>query len=175
MKQVMIKSSFFVLLGLLGLNRSVFAQTDSLRALIPLQESSPELLVKTYNQLAWEYRDLRSDSALYFSNLALRLARDFGFHHEEVQALNYMGVSYRNLSVYSKAFEKYLEALKKAEEYDDYEQKGYALINLGNLYLFQSNYKGAIEYFVKALDQAQELGDQRMVAYCYINLRKFGY
>ena len=81
-----------------------------------------------------------------------------------------MGVAYRNLSVYSKAFEKYLEALHMAEEIGDEEQRGYALINLGNLYLFQTNFEGAARYFIQALDQAQSLGDKRMQGYCFVNL-----
>ena len=134
------------------------------------QAGDPEEQAKLHNELAWDYRDIRSDSALYHATKAYGLAADLGLEHEMVQALNYMGVAYRNLSVYSKAFEKYLEALKLAEDIGDQEQRGYALINIGNLYLFQRNFGGAVRYFIQALDQAQELGDKRMQGYCFVNL-----
>ncbi len=130
----------------------------------------PRAQTEAHNALAWAYRDLRSDSALYHATRALRLAQANDLQHQTVLALNYQGVAYRNLSVYSKAFEKYLEALKLAEEIGDEEQRGYALINIGNLYLFQTNFEGAARYFVQALDQAQSLGDKRMQGYCFVNL-----
>lgn len=146
-------------------------QVDSLkRQLNILGISAYAGLVKTHNQLAWEYRDIRPDSALYHANQALRLARDHGLIFAEIQSLNYVGVAYRNLSNFSKAFEKYLEALKLAEERGDNEQRGYSLINLGNLYWYQTNFQGAIKYFIQALDQAQALANKRMVAYCFLNL-----
>ncbi|MFY0688429.1 MAG: response regulator [Cyclobacteriaceae bacterium] len=123
-----------------------------------------------FNAIAWEYRDNRADSSLYFSNQAYQIAIENRLQHQEIQSLNYMGVAYRNLGVFSRAFEKYIEALRLSEEYGDDEQRGYSLINLGNLYLFQTNYQGAINYFIKGLDQAQELGNRRMQAYCYLNL-----
>ncbi len=90
---------------------------------------------------------------------------------QEIQSINYVGVAYRNLSNFSKAFEKYLEALKLSEEAGNGEQRGYSLINLGNLYLYQTNFHGAIKYFIfRHSDQAQSLADKRMVAYCFLNL-----
>ena len=142
---------------------------DSLRTL--LKDDLSEIdQADILNQLAWEYRDIRPDSSLYFTNRALRIAQSNNLKRQEIQALNYMGISYRNLSVYSKAFEMYIEALRLSEDYKDQEQRGYTLINLGNLYLFQTNFQGAINYFIQALDQAQSLGDRRMQGYCFINL-----
>ncbi|MFT7282603.1 MAG: tetratricopeptide (TPR) repeat protein, partial [Cyclobacteriaceae bacterium] len=129
--------------------------------------SSPEYKANVYNQLAWEFRDTRPDSALYYTTQALKIAKEFGYSRPQIQAYNYMGVAYRNLSVFSKAFEMYLEALRLSELYDDLEQRGYTLINLGNLYLYQTNFQGAINYFIQALDQAQSLGNRRMQAYCF--------
>lgn len=144
---------------------------DSLRAkLSHTADSETRELTIINNALAWEYRDIRPDSALFFANRALRLSREHAYPDLEIQAINYIGVAYRNLSNFSKAFEKYLEALKLAEDRKNSEQRGYSLINLGNLYLYQTNFQGAIKYFIQALDQAQALADNRMVAYCFLNL-----
>lgn len=129
-----------------------------------------KIQIEQYCEQAWELRDKRPDSSLFYANKALNLAREHQYGDLEIQAVNYIGVAYRNLSNYSKAFEKYLEALRLAEERGNQEQRGYSLINLGNLYLYQTNFHGAIKYFIQALDQAQSLANQRMVAYCFTNL-----
>ena len=147
------------------------SKADSLHhQLSSLQDHQTEQLVEVNSALAWAYRDNRPDSALYYALKANKLAKEYGFRDLEIQALNYIGVAYRNLSNFSKAFEKYLEALKLSEERQNAEQRGYSLINLGNLYLYQTNFQGAIKYFIQALDQAQSLANNRMVAYCFLNL-----
>lgn len=146
-------------------------QADSLlKVLKKLDDNEHKSLIEVNNALAWSYRDERPDSSLYYANTALLLAREFGYQDLEIQAINYSGVAYRNLSNFSKAFEKYLEALKLSEETGNQEQRGYSLINLGNLYLYQTNFQGAIKYFIQALDQAQSLANKRMVAYSFLNL-----
>ncbi len=161
---------FFVPLATFSSN-----EIDSLRRMVNNGNPDEKVLAEIFVELAWNYRDIRPDSALYFSNRSLDIARRTALKHLEIQAMNYMGVAYRNLSVYSKAFEVYLEALRLSEEYGDSEQRGYTLINLGNLYIYQTNFQGAISYFIQALDQAQALGDQRMQGYCFINLGRSYY
>ena len=144
---------------------------DSLhQELRQLSDGDLKKRVQINNALAWEYRDVRPDSSLFFANKALKISKENGFLDDEIQSINYIGVAYRNLSNFSKAFEKYLEALKLAEDRSNGEQRGYSLINLGNLYLYQTNFQGAIKYFIQALDQAQSLADKRMVGYCFLNL-----
>lgn len=168
----MVRLLLIFFLYLIGITPFALAQestTDSLKDQLVLSFDDEER-ADIFLKLAWEYRDSRPDSSLYFSNQAVQIARVRRLSRQEIQALNYMGVAYRNLSVYSKAFEMYIEALQLAEERKDSEQRGYTLINIGNLYLFQTNFQGAITYFIQALDQAQSLGDRRMQGYCYINL-----
>ncbi len=144
---------------------------DSLRAELAKTDDL-EISSQIYNQLAWEYRDASPDSSLFFANKSIKISKSLGLLHLQIEAINFMGVAYRNLSMYSNAFEKYLEALRLAEEHGDEEQRGYTLINLGNLFWYQTNFKDAISYFIQALDQARSLGDRRMQAYCYINLAR---
>ncbi|MFY0598404.1 MAG: response regulator [Cyclobacteriaceae bacterium] len=161
----------FLWVTFLVVGQSADSELDSLRKEIGnVSDGDQEKLADAHLQIAWKLRDTRPDSALYYSNVALRLAEENELLSIKVQAINYIGICYRNLSNYSKAFEKYLEALNLAEEINHREQIGYSLINLGNLYLFQTNFQGAIRYFIQALDQAQLLADRRMMAYCYLNL-----
>ena len=109
---------FFILHNCFSYGQSGRELIDSLNQML-----STELTLKEradiLNQLAWEYRDMRPDSTLYFANLAHKISVAEGFNRAEVQAINYMGVGYRNLSVYSNSFEKYIEALQLSEKYGD--------------------------------------------------------
>ncbi len=158
-----------IFLSLLDFAHGTTSEIDSLRNQLMVVENVTDS-AKILNKLAWEYRDIRPDSALYFSNQSAKLSKNNELIHEMIEATNFMGVAYRNLGVYSKAFEIYLEALALSEKHGDEEQRGYTLINLGNLFWYQTNFQDAIKYFIQALDQAQVLGDRRMQAYCYINL-----
>ena len=145
------------------------AQVDSLRHALEATNDQFEL-VRTYNALAWELRDIRPDSALYYASKAVKLADEANFVHEATEGTNFMGVAHRNLSNYSEAFQYYLEALRRAQESDDGEQIGYSLINIGNLHGYQTNFTEAIGYFEQAIEQAMELENQRMLGYSYVNL-----
>jgi len=138
------------------------------------QLSQPSLKSKervdTYSQLAWKFRDIRPDSTVYFANQAVKIATEADLAHETIKATNYLGVGYRNLSMYTQAMDMYLKALSLAEQTGDTEQQGYALINIANLNLFQKDFSEAREYLFKALDKAQVLEDKNMQAYVYLNL-----
>ncbi|WP_420583122.1 tetratricopeptide repeat protein [Reichenbachiella sp.] len=121
-------------------------------------------------QLSWQYRNVNSDSALYFGEQAYELSKSHNYESGIIKSLNFQGIAYRNKSDYSNAFKYFVEALKAAEEAQNLEQIGYSNINIGNIYIYQTNYEGALEYFEKALIPAQELNDQNMLAYVYLNL-----
>ena len=143
---------------------------DSLFQKLSERKLSDKELVDTYSALAWEFRNNRPDSTLYFANQAIKIAADKNLMDERIQATNYLGVAYRNLSLYSKSLEMYLLALELAESYRNQEQRGYSLINIANLYLYQKDYLEARNYLIRALDQAQQLVDKVMMGYCYVNL-----
>jgi signal transduction histidine kinase/CheY-like chemotaxis protein/AraC-like DNA-binding protein len=147
------------------------AQTiDSLLNVLENPKLDEKGYVDTYSALAWEFRNSRPDSTLYFANLAIKIAEENDLINERIQATNYLGVAYRNLSLYSKSLEMYLKALELSEKYGNAEQRGYSLINIANLYLYQKDYLEARNYLIRALDQAQERVDKVMIGYCYVNL-----
>ncbi len=141
---------------------------DSLKA--KLHSSSGQVLADLYNQLAWEYRNIESDSTIHYASLSHTLSTSIDYKDGMIQSLNYIGIGYRNQSDYSKAFEFFVQALKASEQAGNLEQQGYSLINIGNIYIYQTNYVGAIEYFQNALEPARKLNNKGMMAYCYLNL-----
>ncbi|UXX79424.1 tetratricopeptide repeat protein [Reichenbachiella carrageenanivorans] len=121
-------------------------------------------------QLSWQYRNVNSDSALYFGQQAYALSQKVNYESGVIKSLNFQGIAYRNKSDYTNAFKYFVEALKAAEEAKNLEQIGYSNINIGNIYIYQTNYEGALEYFEKALSPANQLNNQNMLAYIYLNL-----
>lgn len=144
--------------------RSIDSLKDSLDISSGIQRA--EILT----QLSWQYRNINSDSALYFGEKAYALSKKLNYESGIIKSLNFQGIAYRNKSDYSKAFKFFVDALKAAEEAQNLEQIGYSNINIGNVYIYQTNYDGALEYFEKALVSAQQLDDQSMLAYIHLNL-----
>jgi signal transduction histidine kinase/DNA-binding response OmpR family regulator len=161
-----LSTALFILLVCTGQAQKIQDLVRESKAAKPESREHVDLL----NQIAWEYRDMRPDSMLYYANRALQLAEKHNYINLKIKALNFTGVAYRNLSIYSKSLERYLEALKLAEDHHDGEQLGYALINIANLYLFQKDYLAARSYLIRALDQSQKLANKNMQAYSFINL-----
>ncbi|MEP2026813.1 MAG: ATP-binding protein [Reichenbachiella sp.] len=145
-------------------NKSIDSLKDSLHFSSGIQRA--EILA----QLSWQYRNVNSDSALYFGQQAFEFSKEIKYESGIIKSLNFQGIAYRNKSDYSNAFKYFVEALKAAEEAQNLEQIGYSNINIGNIYIYQTNYEGALEYFEKALVPAQDLNDQSMLAYVYLNL-----
>ena len=120
----------------IALSSQVSAQKiDSLFQVLKRSNLNDKDIVETYSALAWEFRNSRPDSTLYFANQAIVIAREEGFLKEQIQATNYLGVAYRNLSLYSKSLEMYLLALELSEMSRNQEQRGYSLINIANFNL----------------------------------------
>lgn len=152
---------------------SGFGNSQDLDSLIFVAEDdklADSIRGKLYADIAWELRDVRPDSALLYATLALEIAEDDHNYRLITKSINYQGVAYRNLGLYSKSLIKYLEALKRSEEYSDYDQRGYALINIANLHIFQKDFSEAQSYLEQALEQAKELNNSNMMGYAYVNL-----
>ncbi|MFT6882726.1 MAG: signal transduction histidine kinase/CheY-like chemotaxis protein [Marinoscillum sp.] len=148
-------------------------EIDNLKALfIYVDEDNPKEYVTICNKLAWEYRDIRADSSLYYATLALLKAQLHGFKSLEIESINYSGIAYRNLGNLTQALQKYLLALDLSEKEGIDEQRGYTLINIGNLYQHQTNFNTSIEYLEKAVNHAKFLRNDRMLGYAYNNLGK---
>lgn len=152
----------------LALAQSPIEKIDSLQQVIGHQQGKE--LVDSYNQISWNYRNIRIDSSLIYAQRAYHLAQSIQYTFGICESLNFIGISKRNHSNFLGALESFFDALKYAEQDRNLVQISYTLINIGNIYVFQTNYEGAIEYFEKALINANKLEDIDLQAYCYINL-----
>ncbi|MCV9386263.1 tetratricopeptide repeat-containing sensor histidine kinase [Reichenbachiella ulvae] len=149
-------------------NQGPIQKIDSLQSL--MDEAQGKDLVDIYNEISWNYRNIRIDSSLIYAQRAYHLAQSMDYELGISKSLNFIGVAKRNHSNFLGALENFFEALKHAEQSRNLVQLSYTLINIGNIYVFQTNFDGAIDYFERALINANKLEDLDLKAYCHINL-----
>jgi len=151
---------------------SLFAQhakiIDSL-----LNESSNQKdtdLVKTYNELTWQYRLVSRDKALEYGNKALELGNKLHFEKGIAQAYNDMGIIYYDQENYAKAFDCYDKALEIRKKQRD--NKGMAALynKIGILYQKQGNFDQALENQQNALTLFEQINYDIGISYSLNNI-----
>ncbi|MCR9015393.1 ATP-binding protein [Aquiflexum gelatinilyticum] len=93
------------------------------------------------------YKWNRPDSALYYGNNAVLLARQINFPKAELHALSGIILTHLAIGNDSKALQITLEALKIAERNPDWPGKPNLLYHLGTLYTQAKDYEKALSYF----------------------------
>ena len=81
-------------------------------------------------------------------------AKEYKFYDMQVNALNAMGILYKDMLSYDKAIECYLEAYQMASKLPDKKYEIGPLNNIGQLYYLNNNIDKASEYFDRAYDIA---------------------
>lgn len=168
MKRILLISYFSVLLFGEKLSAQNLDYIDSLKTSIV--SSSTEELFDTYLQIGWEYRKSYPDSTIYYSKLAIDLAKKPELQTKTAQPLNYIGVGnyYKGNNI--KAFEYYNQAKDTAIINGDSLQYGHSLNNIGRIYFNQGNYIEAYDYFFRSLEIFQKIKDLPAISYGYKSL-----
>ena len=152
MKTILL-TCLFTLLSIIG-----FAQNKRLDSLIhELAISRPDTnRVLVLVELINSYKFSIPDSAFFYGQQALELARHIKFPKGEAQSLQYLAVTNNFLGNVSKALELQFKILQISGKNNLIEEKQRALTQLGNYYKSHSqNYSKALFY----LHQAMKLSD----------------
>jgi signal transduction histidine kinase len=141
---------------------------DSIKSNI--NTSNKEVLFNSYLKIGWEYRKSYPDSTIYYSELAINLARSPELQTKTAKPLNYIGVGnyYKGNNI--KAFEYYNQARDSAIINGDSLQYGHSLNNIGRIYFNQGNYIEAYDYFFRSLEIFQKIKDLAAISYGYKSL-----
>ena len=124
-----------------------------------------------YARLCQEYSQSNPDTALYFAQQGLMLARSIGFVHGEAACLNVMAGTFSQTGNYVKALELNLQSLKKAESIGDEEMLYDDMTSVSAAYWNQQDNKKSLEYSLKAKNMAiANKMDSSYVLNAYINL-----
>lgn len=107
----------------------------------------------SYRSLDSVFKDFSKDSLKM--SLLLKQSQEKQFLEAESYALNMLGETYRNLSVYDKAINFHENALKKAKQAKNIELEVISLNMLGVVYRRQDVIRTALDYHKEALDLAE--------------------
>ncbi|MES2591136.1 MAG: tetratricopeptide repeat protein [Bacteroidota bacterium] len=158
--------------------RQLFAQNkniDSLQLLLSSDKVDTNRIIHS-NELSFEYINSGLyDSALYYANSALRLARQLQKNNNKneselfqikkgiTNSYSNIGTVYYYLGNYSKTLDYWLKSLKIAEEQNDKKAVAARIGNIGIVYANQADYPKALECYFKALTMNENLGDKKGV------------
>ena len=146
----------FILIQSIGLAQS--ALTKGIMEKLAMAEndtSRVQLMVEICNT----YKFNRPDSALFYGNKAIALARKINYPEGEVSAREMIMLTQMVLGNYPNALKTTLQALKIAERNNFLFHKAILLYQLGSIYNQSKNYNKALEYFRESINLFNSLHD----------------
>ena len=114
-------------------------------------------LVKTYNELTWQYRNVSPEKAIEYGNKALELGNKTAFNKGIAQAYNDLGILYYDKQDNTKALEYYNKSKEIRLKMND--KKGVAAIysKIGVMFQKKGDYATALENQQQALKIYEEI------------------
>jgi len=125
-----------------------------------------ELLLK----VTWKMRNSAPEKAIPYCQEAIDLADSLKEYYELSKGYSFLGVLYRNLSLFNIAFTYYKHSLEISRTYGFDDQLAYGYNNIGNIYLYQNLPHRAVSYLKKADSLGKKLNNDDIRAYSLQNL-----
>jgi serine phosphatase RsbU (regulator of sigma subunit) len=148
---------------------SSFQEIDSLKNLLPLLERDTNQVI-VLNLLSEKLYKSQPDTALLYSEQALKLAEQLDYKRGVGKAYHNIGVVYYRNARYTESINYYVMAVKVLEEINDKNTLQKTYNNIGNVFFQQLNFDKAEEYYLASLRIKQENGDFLGMARSYNNL-----
>ncbi|RFZ94103.1 hypothetical protein D0C36_00660 [Mucilaginibacter conchicola] len=126
--------------------------------------------IEYYNKLVSRYRYDKPDSATFFANIGLQLARSTKNKQGEATMLNQLGMIDDNVGDFESSRKKYLQALDLYEAIHNTKGMATENIRLGVVELRKGQYDRSTGYFLSALELSQKNGDKLGQMEAYITL-----
>lgn len=124
-----------------------------------------------HNSIGNAYNTLLNlDSAEYYYNKALLIAKDENNEKNIAAGFNNLGLVYYDMGKLQEAYQNYLEALKIFEKLGDKANQAITLNNIGLVNMDIGNDEKAIRYFEKAITINMEINDNFNLSMNYSNL-----
>ena len=133
-----------------------YLQTDSLKQeLLKAKDDTSRVLLMA--NLAEAYRWSNPDSAMYFGQGGLKLAKEINFIRGEVNSLTSISVVERELGNLAKALNIALNALSISKEHHFVTEQVFALFRVANVYYDSKNYPKSQLYYLEAEALSQSI------------------
>lgn len=137
---------FLMLLNEANANTSV----DSLRQVLA-NSTNDSVTIMALSKIADEYYDMKSDSALFYYNKAIELAKQNNFSKKLFSLLNSKGVFYSDQQNFSEALFVFKQQAELANSIADSSLISAAYSNIGSIYNYLELNEKAIESYKTAL------------------------
>jgi two-component system NtrC family sensor kinase len=159
----------FLLLNLVNIGFAQNRFIDSLKKQLPYakQDTSNALLLA---DLCYFYRYTNLDSAIDYGNKALALSRQLKFLRGEADALNKLGLAFREKGDLPISMEYQFKALKIADDHHYMLVKANCLRRISHVYRDLKDYPKTLSYAMEALKLDRAIGNKRGEAIQYMNL-----
>jgi two-component system NtrC family sensor kinase len=142
---------------------------DSLKQQLPnlKQDTTGALLL---SDLCYYFRYTNVDSSLYYGNAAITLSKKLKFLRGEADALNKMGLAYREKGDLPKSLELQFKALQISSDNNYIIVKANCLRRIAHVYRDLKDFSTSLKFSYSALANSLSINDARGVAIEYMNL-----
>jgi two-component system, NtrC family, sensor kinase len=167
----MSSKSIFIFLLLIFCNVG-FAQnkiTDSLKKELAIAKKDTSRVI-VLSDLGIQFRNSNPDSAIYYAEAALKLARQIKFKRGEAYALSAIGVGLREKGDLPKSLELNMQALKIAETNNYILETAHILRRIGIVYMDLKEYPTSINYIHQSQHKSELVHFKRGVMIENMNL-----
>ncbi|MFD0793724.1 tetratricopeptide repeat protein [Mucilaginibacter litoreus] len=134
------------------------------------EPSSSADTIEFYNKLVSRYRYDKPDSAVFFANIGLKLAKQLKDFTGQAIMLNQLGMIDDNIGDFESSRKKYIKALSLYKRTGNTKGMATENIRLGVVEMRKGEYDKSIGYFLQALDISQHNGNKAGQMEAYITL-----
>ena len=133
-------------------------------------DTAPREKAEFLNKIGDELRFSNADSAIYYYNKALEIARENDLPHMKAKSINGIGYVKYVEGEYDYAMENFMEAIDIWEKNDN--QRGIAggLNGIGLIQNMQEHYRQSIRNHHKSLEIAKQIADTSLLSHNHFNM-----
>ena len=149
-----------------------FSQTnkliDSLEKVARQQKDTT--LIKTYNELTWQYRTVNQGKAISYADKAIQLSLRYKFDKGLAQAYNDLGIIFYDKQNFDTAIVLYNKAFEIRKRNNDISGMAKLYNKIGVVYQKQGNFDKALENQLNALKLFEQVNDDIGISYSLNNI-----
>ena len=127
-------------------------------------------LIKTYNELTWQYRNVSQEKAIEYGNKAVTLSTHYKFDKGLSQAYNDLGILYYDRQDFQTALSLYGRALDIRKKNNDISGIAKLYNKIGIVHQRAGEFDEALENQLQALVLFQQMNDVFGISYSLNNI-----
>ncbi len=135
-----------------------------------LDKSSSNQKIELLEKLAKHYANVNHDSAIYFSELGIELAKKQDDIAGVADFYHYIGIAKYRSAKYSEAIEYFNQAVTLRKKIGEVEKLADSYNNLALIYNIKGEYEHAVKYNFMALKIREEINNREAIAKSFNNI-----